>query len=901
MKKLSKMMLINWLYFEFEIIKFGDISFLTGKNAAGKSTLIDALQVVLLGETDGTSFNKSANKKSDRTLKKYLMGNLGEDVKKGIKNLREGMDFTSYIVCEFVDGINGEKFCLGVVFDSFADASPFNKKFFILKSGFSEKDYINNDIPKNIKELQIYFKEKYPQKYEFKDTNKDYRNNIIAKYNVHDLKMFRMLKKAIFFESINSIEKFITENICDIDNDINITEMQENIRNYDEQKKIAYEFKKKYEMLEEINNEYDKFDILKKNVYIEKFICDRTQEKIKEEKLSETEMSLKEAENRYRNLNKESENIKILLEIEREKLEDIKKEAENYAPRKENDELNKLKNEKNNKLNEVKISIENTILSFRQNIMKINHSINNVSEILAGIEPNNEKLLKTNKNDLLFKAECLKKRLLPFENIEDDKLIKYDITYFHNTYDKLIEVKNEFRDNYSAFNGEYSNITNELDEIKNILNELKSGIKSYDNKLIVLKTSIETELKKKYSKDISVNILADLIDIKDKKWSNVIEGYLNTQKFYLIVEPKYFMDSYYIYKNIRDKEKIYKYKIVDSQKIMESNITVNKGSLAEVVDSNNKYAKAYINYLLGNVIMCENDEDIRKFSISITSDGMLYKGYTVGPIDPKNWSIHYIGQNAVNQQIKIYENRQADLTKRKKFFVLILEELDRFDNNRSFYSNTFITDNLTVCINNIKEKYDLIEKINDIDNKILLLEPKLAKLTEFDNKITELKDKIKEYEEENSKILKNIGVYETKIKNKKDKIDSIRAEIENLRNKIKYEYTNIDFNADGEEELNKKYNEMKNYEKVYFGAYEENKNTIDKKNKKRDKLLKMKTEYNNITNISMPVDDTNEAFYKVFNEVRDITLPKYEEKMEEARKKSEEQFKLNFLTSLGQA
>ena len=40
MKKLKKILLINWLYFSKELIEVGDINFLTGKNGAGKSTLL---------------------------------------------------------------------------------------------------------------------------------------------------------------------------------------------------------------------------------------------------------------------------------------------------------------------------------------------------------------------------------------------------------------------------------------------------------------------------------------------------------------------------------------------------------------------------------------------------------------------------------------------------------------------------------------------------------------------------------------------------------------------------------------------------------------------------------------------------------------------------------------------
>lgn len=67
MKKLKKILLINWLYFDRELIEVGDVNFLTGRNGAGKSTVIDALQIVLLGETNARNFNLAANERSQRT------------------------------------------------------------------------------------------------------------------------------------------------------------------------------------------------------------------------------------------------------------------------------------------------------------------------------------------------------------------------------------------------------------------------------------------------------------------------------------------------------------------------------------------------------------------------------------------------------------------------------------------------------------------------------------------------------------------------------------------------------------------------------------------------------------------------------------------------------------------
>ena len=111
MKKLKKILLINWLYFSKEIIEVGDINFLTGKNGAGKSTVIDALQIVLLGETNARNFNQAANEKSQRTLDGYLRADMDENNPYS----RRGKDFSSYIACEFQDDVVGSSFVTGVV------------------------------------------------------------------------------------------------------------------------------------------------------------------------------------------------------------------------------------------------------------------------------------------------------------------------------------------------------------------------------------------------------------------------------------------------------------------------------------------------------------------------------------------------------------------------------------------------------------------------------------------------------------------------------------------------------------------------------------------------------------------------------------------------------------------
>ena len=69
MKKLTRIKLVNWHYFGNETIDVNGSFLLSGENASGKSTILDAIQLILT--TNTRRFNPAANEKSKRDLKGY--------------------------------------------------------------------------------------------------------------------------------------------------------------------------------------------------------------------------------------------------------------------------------------------------------------------------------------------------------------------------------------------------------------------------------------------------------------------------------------------------------------------------------------------------------------------------------------------------------------------------------------------------------------------------------------------------------------------------------------------------------------------------------------------------------------------------------------------------------------
>ena len=79
---------------------------------------------------------------------------------------------------------------------------------------------------------------------------------MLSRWNVHNEQILRMMKKAVSFRPIVDIQKFITENICDIPEKPDIEAMQQNIRDYKRHEMLAQRQEEKLIALQEISKLY---------------------------------------------------------------------------------------------------------------------------------------------------------------------------------------------------------------------------------------------------------------------------------------------------------------------------------------------------------------------------------------------------------------------------------------------------------------------------------------------------------------------------------------------------------------------------------------------------------------------------------------------------------------------
>ena len=153
-----------------------------------------------------------------------------------------------------------------------------------------------------------------------------------------------------------------------------------------------------------------------------------------------------------------------------------------------------------------------------------------------------------------------------------------------------------------------------------------------------------------------------MLEIEDERWRGAVEGYLNNQKFYFLVEPAYYEQALRIYNRLKWEKSLNAYGLVDIGTLRErEHIDPQSGSLAEKVETGNELARTYMDYLLGRVMCCDTVEQLRGYRTAITDEGMLYQGYVARALRRDRMEDAFIGRHAVTLRISRLEEEAAGL------------------------------------------------------------------------------------------------------------------------------------------------------------------------------------------------------------------------------------------------
>lgn len=617
-KLLTRIRLINWHYFENETVSIYGSTLISGENTAGKSTVLDAIQLVLT--TNTRRFNTAANEKGSRDLRGYVrckVGNVGETYLR--KNVVIGN-----VALEFYEEKTDKYFVLGVHMTSADELSPVTTRWYMEEGRLEELSFLNGTKPSLPEEFFAG-----ERKVRFIEQKNAARERFKRRMGNLEDRFFDIIPKSLAFKPMDNVKDFINKFVLPEER-IDVGSLRVNIETLSELEELMEKSAAKLEQLGKIISRYDGIRKKDKEIAVNELLLIFAEvENLKEEIDKLTEETDKDKQ--YLESN-EKETGKLEEEIARvdKRLIDL-----NVAMRQ--NEASKLVEGANARIEEINRNIKDAD-KMKEKLLEAVLGLRSLVSILARYDI---RILSKEELELLT------------EPVEAAK--KIEVT--GKLQVELNSHMNRIAESHGELKARKKELDRQIEGLQNRLKELENRKLSYPVHTSELKKEIEKEFKTRGIVS-PVHILSDLLEVTDSLWQNAVEGYLNTQKFYLIVEPEYYNIALEIYH--KKMAKIHTAGIINTRKI-ELKSSADLSSLAYVVHSENSYAKAYINYLLGRVTRCQDRAELEKHKIAMTPEGFLYQGYVIRNLDKESYKNPYIGQNAYRVQI---ENTRTELSEK---------------------------------------------------------------------------------------------------------------------------------------------------------------------------------------------------------------------------------------------
>ncbi|MCA9072732.1 MAG: AAA family ATPase, partial [Planctomycetaceae bacterium] len=251
MKRLRRIKLINWHRFSHHTFEVEGHLLLMGDNGSGKSTILDALQVGLVGNMRSVRLNLAANEGGDRSLKSYVLGLVGgSNNGHAARTLRKNA--TSYILLEFADTESDETLVLGTVIDAHSDGRSPEKEHFIAQNSRLEDCPCLSDknVPRRVRE----FKRELPH---FKNIKRyarveEYQQAVLRVLGGLDPEFFRLFVSGMAFRKIRHLRDFVYDFLLPEASEVQVVSLREAAERYRQLHELSLEAEQRIDLLDRI-------------------------------------------------------------------------------------------------------------------------------------------------------------------------------------------------------------------------------------------------------------------------------------------------------------------------------------------------------------------------------------------------------------------------------------------------------------------------------------------------------------------------------------------------------------------------------------------------------------------------------------------------------------------------
>ncbi len=859
MKKLTRVKLINWHRFTNVLIDLENSVLISGENGAGKSTLLDAIQFVVTCSTN--YFNKAAHENGKRKLTGYIRCKTGRENR---PYERTG-EISAHVALEFYEEKRQKYFIVGAVVDSASEGQEKTVRYLMDGERLEDGLFFQGKVPRSIAQFRAGNGKKIKT---WCTTEKDAKQMIKNRFGRLEDKFFKLIPKAMAFRPIDDIKDFVYSYVLD-EKEVNIDILRENVRTYQDLQRTLDKIKLRMGRLEKIEGFYRQVEDGTRKDRMYEYFLDRIEADILEEEIRQLESAIVHDTYRLERWNQE------IMEAQKEK-EERQAIRDNLYAELASDKDFIARDEQQKKLLLLE-ERERQLSGERQQLLA---SVN-----MAKAEVN--RLLQVPDAD-----DCIRSYGEQLGQLE--KTVRIDD--FKDTLQKVIAYKNHMSDRVYKRRAELDMNLRELSGQKKewdlkIENLMKKKL-SYPEEVTRVMNAIREEFVR-IGRTPEPRILCEMLEITDDSWRNAVEGYLNTQRFYILVEPDNFDIALGTYDRLRREKKTYGVGLINTQNL-EGYDTAPEGSLATVVTSGNKYARRYINMVLGKVTMCEHYSHLKKYKTAITRECMRYQNHVASAIKPAIFETPYIGKNAIRVQLEQARHKSKELENQIKEKQNVLQKLEELQKPLSTETDT-----------DIKYRVDVLVELGNTAQEIKNCRANIATLEKNSNMIlkqiqlSELEKIIREKEEQIARDNRRVGQTEQNIENTKGRLADRQTSLVGQKARCAefaagQEEDIVLWDHDYEKQLKDKSHEQ--FKENFARRRKANQTTIAKCTESMtNAMVEYKTAHDFGAAATLEGYPDFEAEY---SKLKSSELLSYEEKVESARQSAEEEFREQFLAKL---
>lgn len=638
-KVFTRMCLNNWGGIDHKVLEFHEyVNLFSGKSGSGKSTVMDAIQVILYGSFSPSFLNKAADDaKNRRSVLSYLRG----EQKDGSAN-RKDCDFCSVMALEIEDTGTHIITCIGIAFEVRKSDSEIKKFVYFSHSGkMPESEYLteqgvcysNQEIKKLVsartKSDDNRGKGEVNRIYGSKEAYLGTLYDVILGY-IDQNRFITMEKSAIALKMTNGTGQFIRDYMFPKNTSNTIATISEQLDSYRQIKEKIEDLRKRIELLSEIQASGKELVRLQTDIV-------RAEAMIRCIGIEDLRARIQAAEDDKRNL--------------AEKQEQCKKKVQ---------ELSASREEAQQKLIQVSADLKASDLGGKQQQYE---ELDERSRMLADNTRQWQKILQGMKNweeDDVITDYISNPVLNMIAELNQGRVTE---ELCQNLHLKIESAKQNIEDEVEDYRDQRCEIGKQLKEKKRLVDDMKHDRKPYDENLRSARSALSQQLSDRYGQTVKVQIFADLFDVQEEEWKNAIEGRMGRLKHSLITEPQYAHEAAVLFRNMKQYENV---DLINSKAIADSKPDCMEGSLYEAVKTQEAYVDVCLKRYLGHIIKCRSVEELEQVRDGVTPDCYSYSNFIFRHLKKKDYTTRAcIGRRVSKARLAEYEKDVEELSRQE--------------------------------------------------------------------------------------------------------------------------------------------------------------------------------------------------------------------------------------------